>query len=332
MKRLGVIGTLVWDRIWHRDPSAVQAQPIEEWGGIAYSLAALGAHRPEQWQIVPILKVGEDLAAEARSFLHGVPGLALGRSVQVVPHPNNRVELRYHDADRRCERLTGGVPPWRWTELEALVDSLDALYLNFISGFEMELADLKQLRSHFAGPIYADIHSLLLGLTADGRRVPQPLEAWREWLRCVDAVQLNEDELATLAGNWGDPWRFAADVLGSETRLLLVTRGPEGADYFADADLPDDPLEWPRLRASAVRRPAPLRTGRIAPPAGALSGDPTGCGDVWGGTLFVSLLGGYTLEDAIVCAHTAAARNVMHYGAGGLYAHLRGALHTADRA
>ncbi|MGI9180242.1 MAG: carbohydrate kinase family protein [Longimicrobiaceae bacterium] len=332
MKRLGVVGTLVWDRIWHRDGSAVQAQPIEEWGGIAYSLAALGAHCPAGWQIVPILKVGEDLAAEAGRFLRSVPSLTVGRTVQVVPHPNNRVEIRYHDAHRRCERLTGGVPPWRWAELEPLVEGLDALYLNFISGFEIELAELKQLRSHFAGPIYADIHSLLLGRNADGWRVPQPLAAWREWLRCVDAVQLNEDELATLAGSWGDPWQFAADALDEETRLLLVTRGPAGADYFAEADLPDDPLEWPRLRSAPLRRPAPLRTGRIAPHSGALSGDPTGCGDVWGSTLFVSLLGGYALEEAIVRAHAAAGRNVTHLGAGGLYAHLRGALHTTGRA
>ncbi|HEV2131723.1 MAG TPA: carbohydrate kinase family protein [Longimicrobiaceae bacterium] len=331
MKRLGVIGTLVWDRIWQRGADAVQAQPIEEWGGIAYSLAALGAYRPHGWEIVPILKVGEDRAPEAWSFLRSVPGLDLGRAVQVVPHPNNRVELRYHDADRRCERLTGGVPPWHWAELEPLVEELDALYLNFISGFEMELADLKQLRSRFVGPIYADIHSLLLGRTADGRRVPQPLSGWREWLRCADAVQLNEDELATLAVSWGDPWHFAVDALDQETRLLLVTRGPAGADYFAEAGLADDPLEWPRLRSAAVHRAAQLRTGRIAPPSGALSGDPTGCGDVWGSTLFVSLLGGCSLEEAILRAHTAAARNVKHNGASGLYAHLQGELNTADR-
>lgn len=332
MRRLGVLGTLVWDRIWRRDANAGQAEPIEEWGGIAYSLAALGAHRPAGWQIVPLVKVGADLASEATALLRAVPGLARGRTVQVVPHPNNRVELRYHDAHRRCERLTGGVPPWRWPELEPLVEGLDAIYLNFISGFEIELEDLKQLRSRFAGPIYADIHSLMLGRTADGLRVPQPLHAWREWLRCADAVQVNEDELALLAGSSRDPWQFAVDVLDEETRLLLVTRGPAGADYYAEADLPGDPLEWPRLRSAALRRPAPVRTGAIAPPSGALNGDPTGCGDVWGSTLFASLLGGCTLEEAIVRAHSAAARNVTHYGAGGLYAHLRGSLHTAHRS
>src|SRR2546421_1722279 len=42
VKRLGVVGSMVWDTIYDRDP----AQPaVEEWGGISYSLAALDADR-----------------------------------------------------------------------------------------------------------------------------------------------------------------------------------------------------------------------------------------------------------------------------------------------
>ena len=38
MPRLGVLGTMVWDTIHARDPG--RDAPIEEWGGIAYALAA----------------------------------------------------------------------------------------------------------------------------------------------------------------------------------------------------------------------------------------------------------------------------------------------------
>ena len=57
------------------------------------------------------------------------------------PHPNNRVELRYQSAERRSEVLTGGVPPWTWIGLTPLLRDLDALYVNFISGMEMDLPD-----------------------------------------------------------------------------------------------------------------------------------------------------------------------------------------------
>jgi hypothetical protein len=327
MKRLGVLGTLVWDRIWRHDLLAAGGEPLEEWGGIAYALGAVAAARPVGWEVVPLIKVGADLAGRAAEFLRSVPELRIEPGVRVVPDPNHRVELRYHDAVRRCEQLTGGVPPWRWEELEPLVVDLDALYLNFISGFELELADVERLRAGFAGPIYADVHSLLLGRAADGRRIPRPLPEWQRWIRCFDAIQLNEDELATLASGWGDPWHFAAGALHADTLLIVVTLGGEGAVYVAESGLPPDPLAWPAHRAVAVRSPTPVCSAHVPVGGGPVSGDPTGCGDVWGSTLFAHLLGGCSLEEALRRAHAAAARNVRHSGASGLCAHLRGELH-----
>ncbi|HSM61957.1 MAG TPA: hypothetical protein VK849_14205, partial [Longimicrobiales bacterium] len=112
-RTLGVVGTLVWDTIFDRD---VRARPVEEWGGIAYALSALRAALPDAWTVLPILKVGRDLAEEAFRFLKEIPGTDPS-AVRVVPEPNNRVELRYVSAARRTERLRGGVPPWTWPEL-----------------------------------------------------------------------------------------------------------------------------------------------------------------------------------------------------------------------
>jgi sugar/nucleoside kinase (ribokinase family) len=55
-------------------------------------------------------------------------------------------------------------------------------------------------------------------------------------------------------------------------------------------------------------------------------GDPTGCGDVWGGTYFSRLVGGDKLADALAAAQRAAARNLEHRGATGLASFLRGEL------
>ena len=53
--RIGILGSLVWDLIYGRDPLA---PPVEEWGGIAYALAGLDASLPPDWEIVPLIKVG----------------------------------------------------------------------------------------------------------------------------------------------------------------------------------------------------------------------------------------------------------------------------------
>src|SRR6266516_1606879 len=107
MPRLGIISTLVWDIIYGRDP---RNAPVEEWGGATYALSGLDAALPADWEIVPLVKVGEDLADRARAFARSLPHVAPDAPLIQVPHPNNRVELRYHSDERRSEILTGGVP------------------------------------------------------------------------------------------------------------------------------------------------------------------------------------------------------------------------------
>ncbi len=327
MPRLGVVGTLVWDRI-HRP--AERARPVEEWGGIAYGLAAVRAALPEEWTVQPIVKVGRDLAEEAFHFLREIPGLD-DAGLVVVPEPNNQVELHYESEARRTEILAGGVPPWRWPELAPLVELCDALYVNFISGYEMELATAQALRHGYAGPVYADLHSLFLGITARGVRVPRELDHWARWLRCFDGVQMNEDEFDLLGRRTGDPWHLAAEALGPELKLVTVTLGERGAAYVATPDFDPDPRRW-RARPGLARAGRAARSGRVPVDGPPRSGDPTGCGDVWGATFFAGLLGGLGLEESMAEAHRKASRNVEHRGARGLYRHLQGRLsHVEER-
>jgi sugar/nucleoside kinase (ribokinase family) len=318
-RTLGVLGTLVWDRIYDRDG---RAEPIEEWGGIAYALAATSAALAEGWRVLPIVKVGRDLAADARSFLKELPRLD-DTGVVVVPEPNNRVELRYQDAERRCERLTGGVPGWTWQEIAPLLELCDALYVNFISGWEIDLPTAQALRTGYRGPTYADLHSLFLGMGHHGHRVPRTLEAWAAWLRCFDAVQMNEDEF-DLLGASGDPWQLAAGALGPDLKLITVTLGARGAAYVAGVDFDPNPATWGRRAPIALAGRA--HSGKVAPAQAPRTGDPTGCGDVWGATCFARLLAGDDLVRAMLEANRCAARNVEHRGARGLYRHLAGKL------
>ena len=321
-KRLGVVGTLVWDTIRHRDG---RSEPVQEWGGIAYALSALEAALPSEWEVVPIIKVGSDFSEAAWRFLRDFPRMDVETGIRVVPEASNRVELVYSGHQRRSERLTGGVSPWLWAELGPLVGTCDALYINFISGFEMELDTARALRSAFSGPTYADLHSLFLGVGSSGMRIPQELPSWGAWLRCFDAVQMNEQEFELLGQAMGDPWQLAAQVVGPELKLITVTLGPKGAGYVAGAGFDSDPALWPKTR-HRVAAPGHSQSGRALSQTGELQGDPTGCGDVWGATFFAQLLGGNELHGAMSHANRMASRNVEHRGASGLDMHLRGRL------
>src|SRR5919107_4917497 len=225
--RIGVVGSLVWDLIYGRD---ALAPPVEEWGGIAYALGGLDASLSADWEIVPLIKVGRDLSGAAQDLLRGLSRLAPGARCVEVTAPNNRVVLHYQSTERRCERMAGGVPGWTWAELGPMVRDLDAIYLNFISGFELCLGTAQALRQGFSGPIYADLHSLFLGMQHDGIRVLQPLADPAAWFACFDVVQLNEDEMRQLSP---DPLSLSAEALSAGTKLLVVTLGPKGAAYVA---------------------------------------------------------------------------------------------------
>jgi hypothetical protein len=222
-----------------------------------------------------------------------------------VPEPNNRVTLRYQSEERRCEQMTGGVPPWTWAELGPMIRDLDAIYINFISGFEMTLETAQLLRRGFRGFIYADLHSLFLGKAQDGMRFARPLPQALDWFSSFDVVQVNEEEMAQLGD---DPLRVAADALREGCTTLCVTLGERGAAYFTG-----NPIRTARVPAPAVHA---LAFSQVT--------DPTGCGDVFGAAVAASLLSG-----ALRTGTQLGARNITHRGATGLRDHLLGKLSIA---
>ena len=163
-----------------------------------------------------------------------------------MPYPNNRVEIRYvttrgarSGSPAACRR---GAGPGSSRSLHGL----DALYINLLGGWELDLETAQLIRQHFRGPIYCDLHSLVLAVQPDGLRTPRPLPNVREWCACFDLLQVNEDEMALMAP---DPLALAATALDAGVRCLVVTLGARGAVYFAAPDFE---------RLSDLRRPRPL--------------------------------------------------------------------------
>jgi len=320
MPRLGLLGTFVWDTVWTLADQAA-GKPFETWGGMAFSLAAAAAARPEGWEIVPIAHVGEDLAERAHAFLDTLEGIGSRGAVVSVAAPNNRVELVYADAHRRGERMSGGVPGWSWEELAPHIDGLDALCVNFFSGWELSLEAAEGVARAFPGPVYADLHSLFLGPPRDGPRLPRPLPDANRWLGCFDVVQLNQEERALLLG-YDLRRKPAGEMLEHGPDAVLVTLGADGASYVA--------AEGRSLRQGlrGTRRLRLTGRGHVPPVARLSGGDPTGAGDAWGAAACCGILGGLPLEAAVERANALAAVKMRHRGGTGLYDHL--AAHRRD--
>jgi hypothetical protein len=310
-RRLGILGTFVWDTVWTLADQAA-GRPFETWGGVSFSLASAAATRPEGWEIVPIAHVGSDLVDCVHAYLDTVEGVGSRGGIVAVSQPNNRVELVYSDDSRRGESMRGGVPGWTWSDLAPHLEGLDALYVNFLSGWEMGLPTARHLR-HLPIPVYADLHSLFLGPPrAGGPREPRRLPRWGDWLRCFRAVQVNEEEYELLMGACLRPGEIPSRFHDHGVDAAFVTLGREGAAYSAN-------------EAFTGSEPGPMRVrhcGRVPPPTIVTGGDPTGCGDVWGAAVFCGLLGGLPPGPAVARANAVAAAKLGHRGGSGLYEHL----------
>ena len=300
--RLGVLGTLVWDTIRHFGAD----RPVEAWGGIAYALTALDAVLPPGWTLVPVVKVGGDLYGEATACLRSFPRVGDTAFVRRVPEANNRVELVYSTPSDRTETLTGGVPGWSAAELDEVLPGLDALYVNFIAGWELDLDTARHVRRRFRGPTHADLHSLFMDIGPNGRRHPRPLAAAESWARCFDTVQMNRDEFALFAGDLGEPWAAATWALAGRPGTIIVTHGADGVEVMTSN--------------SAAGAPA---RHRLPVPGGPAPGDPTGCGDIWGAAFFAHTLGGDDLILAATKASRMARSKLASSGAEGFHASLR---------
>jgi sugar/nucleoside kinase (ribokinase family) len=311
IRRLGILGTFVWDTIRTLEDQA-RGRAFESWGGVTFSLASAAATRPEGWEIVPIAYVGEDLVDRVHELLDSVDGVGSRAGIVAVPEPNNRVELVYTDPHHRGETMRGGVRGWIWPDLAPHLKGLHALYVNFLSGWEMDLRTAQRLR-RLGIPIYADLHSLFLGPPrTDGPREPRVLPRWGEWLRCFDAVQMNEHEHALLTGQPLNLDATLSRLSGYGPGAAFVTLGADGAAWVCEDGF--------LARSGPMRRLAMGKTP--ASPLAAPGGDPTGAGDAWGAAVFCGLLGGMEPGDAVARANAVAAVKMAHRGGTGLYEHL----------
>ena len=163
-----------------------------------------------------------------------------------------------------------------------------------MSGWELDLETCQLIRQNFTGPIYCDLHMRVHAVQPDGWRVLQPLPNFDQWCRCFDLLQMNEDEVTTVAR---DPMELAAIAMTAGVRCLTVTLGCARRRVLRGAGRSIAlPISRRRRRSIGGHRTAAhgarSRALRCSIPA-----IPTGCGDVWGATYFSRLLAGDDIAD-----------------------------------
>lgn len=206
---------------------------------------------------------------------------------------SNRVQLVYEENGHRSEHCPHVLPPMTGNELTPkLLESLEGLFINMISGFDVSLETLESvLKPAKKRPyVHLDIHALVLGSLSNaslseqfgGGREPHGVPEWKRWLALADSVQMNELEARWLA----DPEiRSEEDLLkaiehmesDARPRNVIITRAAHGASVY----------DFHSGEAHHIP----------APPMPAI--ETTGSGDVFGSTYIFSILSGSSPETAL---------------------------------
>jgi sugar/nucleoside kinase (ribokinase family) len=257
-RSIALVGQVNRDTIF--TPDGVQT---ESTGGLLYSMLSLA--EIAEATIYPICNVGQDMEAVVREQLAAYPAVRLD-GIWFVPDRNPHCFLDYDASGQKQETLKGGVPKLTFDRMRPFL-GCEAICFNFITGLELSLETLQEVRRATDGLILMDVHSLTLGIDEERRRFWRVPPQWESWLGCADVVQLNEQEGALLAGEAlaedVATLRFAEQVLSLGPTALLVTRNERGSQTIF-------------RNGKGVVKIGTYGASPAGPPQ-----DETGCGDVF---------------------------------------------------
>jgi hypothetical protein len=295
MVKVTVIGSITRDVIFL--PNGRQTRSL---GGIFYNLLSLSYLNPKNIKIYPVSNLGENIYDEVIPLLLKGKNI-ITRGIKKSRGENNEVHLFCRTSGKRKEFLLSLVPPLSFSRVEPYLDS-DLTLVNFISGLDLSLKTLEEIRASTTKPIYIDIHSLTLGIKKNGERFPQKPKSWKRYIKCADMLQMNWEEFSILSGrkveNLNQIKVWAEKILKLGPKVFIVTLGRKGAFMMYRKN---DKTEYHFSQN---------KTYKVV--------DAVGCGDVFASSFIASCLQTKNLKSSLDFANKVASFKSTFSGAGNL--------------
>ena len=221
--KLLVIGHSVLDFI--KSERAVKTSP----GGIYYSVFALNRIVNRDDEVFLCSQYDEETYSYFQREFDKIKKDYL-KKVDKIP----RVHLNlYKDKERHeaYENITDNLT----VDLKGFAQ-FDGILINMITGFDITLNQLVDMRSRYSGLIFIDVHTLSRGLDENFKREFRLIPNFSDWAKCVDIIQVNQLELFTLSAQKTET-EIVTEILNCGVKILCVTKGELGAKiYFKKLD------------------------------------------------------------------------------------------------
>ena len=197
-----------------------------------------------------------------------------------------KVHLIIHDSEERTECYEN-VSKNLDIDYNVL-SKFDGILINMITGFDITFEQLNEIRKHFNGLIYLDVHSLSRGFDESKTRVFRQIENFSQWASSVDLIQANELEVKTLF-HFDSELEISAEVLKYGTKSLIVTKGDGGARAYFKRN---DEIESVFVLAEIIQ-----------------TLNKVGCGDIFGSIFFYTYLKTRNINKSLIAANYAAGKS-----------------------
>jgi len=251
---------------------------ISKPGGIFYTIAALTSIADSSDDIyvcTTIDKVNEKLFSPAFKKI----------KPNYISYSTNipRVKLNIYDNKEREEKYenVSGNLQFNISDL----NRFDGIMINMITGFDITLAQLKEIRESYNGIIYFDVHTFSRGLDSEMKRNFRSITDFKKWAKCVDIIQANELEVKTLSSKTAEE-EIVRELISYGVKQIIVTRGNNGAKIYFSKNKFLSSEKIPALDVKPVNK--------------------VGCGDVFGAVYFYNYIRNKNLIEALTLANIAA--------------------------
>jgi sugar/nucleoside kinase (ribokinase family) len=111
------------------------------------------------------------------------------------------------------------------------LNRFDGILINMISGYDISLTQLEQLRKNYDGLIYFDVHTFSRGVDENLNRIFRRIVDFNKWAECIDILQANESELITLSVQEEEA-AIVDELFSYGIKQIIITRAEKGATVF----------------------------------------------------------------------------------------------------
>jgi len=254
--KLLVIGHSVLDFIISDKEQKISA------GGIFYSISALNHLTSIDDEIYLCSQYDDETYTHFKSEFEKVSKKYF-QKVEKIPRVHLNLQ-KDKERDEAYENITNNLA----LDISEL-RSFDGLLINMITGFDITLYQLLQIRSDYSGLIFIDIHTLSRGLNEDFKREFRLIPEFQSWAKCLDIIQVNQNELYTLSHKKIE-MEIVQELFSFGVKIICVTKGELGARVYYKNE---NEIASFFVAARKINNPNVI-----------------GCGDVFGASFFYSYI------------------------------------------